>query len=104
MRNETLEQKIYKAIRESESNTTDKGYFGMEKEEIITYFCIAEGVTADEVRTALKWLEDYKQIAMTINKLYKNNKCVAVIRLYNTREYLGEDFFEVNGMADKKEN
>ena len=45
-----------------------------------------------------------KNIAMTINKLYKNNKCVAVIRLYNTREYLGEDFFEVNGMADKKEN
>lgn len=104
MRNEILEQKIYKEIRESETNTTDKDYFGMEKEEIITYFCIAEDVTADEIKTALKQLEDNKQIAMTVNKLYKNNICVAVVRLYNTREYLGEDFFEVNGMADKKEN
>ena len=104
MRNEMLEQKIYNEIRESETNTTNKNYFGLAKEEIITFFCIAEDVTADEVKTALKWLEDCKQIAMTVNKLYKNNKCVAVVRLYNTREYLGEDFFEVNGMTDAKEN
>ena len=76
----------------------------MAKEEIITYFCIAEDVTADEVKTALKWLEDCKQIAMVVTKLYKNNVCIATVRLYNTREYLGEDFFEVNGMTDAKEN
>lgn len=104
MRNLTLEQSIYKEIRESETNTTNKNYFGMAKEEIITYFCIAEDVTADEVKTALKWLEDCKQIAMVVTKLYKNNVCIATVRLYNTREYLGEDFFEVNGMTDAKEN
>jgi hypothetical protein len=105
MNNKEIEQIIYSTIRKEETDTkTDKDYSGITKVDLLTGLCIEYDLTTAEILTALGRLEDRKEIALSLIKLYKNNSCVGAVRVYNTKEYLGKDYFDINGMTEANED